>query len=55
MLYDAIADLEPLEPIAGYRYRGNVRRHFEKCDAFPDGLLVLGDALCNSTPCTPKA
>lgn len=50
LLYDAIEDLEPLEQIAGSRYPVSIRRRFEKLTDFPDGLIPLGDSLCNFNP-----
>src|SRR5262245_814873 len=46
---DAIAGLEPLGPIAGYRHTANRPRHYEDVRG-PDGFVVMGDAACCFNP-----
>src|SRR5262245_15101142 len=46
-LYEAIAAAEPLTPIAGQRATENRLRHYDRLGRFPDGLVVMGDAVCS--------
>lgn len=46
-LLDASA---PQTHIASYRRTGNRWRHWERARAWPDGLLVVGDAMCCFNP-----
>jgi len=45
-----IAEAEQLSPIAHHRFVSSVQRHYEKMTPFPEGFLVIGDALCTFNP-----
>jgi 2-polyprenyl-6-methoxyphenol hydroxylase-like FAD-dependent oxidoreductase len=49
-IYNAIRHAKRLDGVARYGFRESVRRHFERLDSFPRGLLPVGDVICCFNP-----
>jgi hypothetical protein len=49
-LYDLINKAERISDITSYRFPTSVWRHYERLQAFPDGFLVLSDAIASFNP-----
>jgi hypothetical protein len=49
-IYNAISHAKRLDGVARYGFPESVRRHFERLEAFPRGLLPIADAICRFNP-----
>jgi 2-polyprenyl-6-methoxyphenol hydroxylase-like FAD-dependent oxidoreductase len=49
-IYNAINHAKCVDGVARYGFPESVRRHFERLDVFPRGLLPIADAICRFNP-----
>lgn len=49
-IYEAVRVAKPVGEIARFVLPSSVRRHFEKIQKFPRGLLVVADGICRFNP-----
>ncbi|WP_212996013.1 NAD(P)/FAD-dependent oxidoreductase [Winogradskya consettensis] len=54
-IYEAIVDAEPLNDPVLFRFPTTMRRRFEQLPRFPEGLIVMGDAVCTPNPVFAQA
>ena len=49
-IYDVIKDAKPISKAYAYRRTENCWHHYEKLARLPDGLVIIGDAVCAFNP-----
>ncbi len=49
-IYNAIKETEHLGKIARFGFPASARRHFDRLEEFPRGLLPFGDSICRFNP-----